>query len=231
MINDTYLDKKISVNLIQMDKEKKENHIPSGKLSASMLWWPLQWQILKMKGVPPKEFDEYVLRKFLRGNHVEDWLIEQMGNSVIDTQCQVEYRDVIGFIDAIVDMKLWENKLGIIPHEIKSVSNAKYRNILRQKSPDKAHLLQACLYAMATGKKHFAIDYVATDDYRVTTYIYKTEDYQDEVEKIIDEFNRQLEIGVPVFEPREKWQAKAEYNNYPDWMELTEEEISNKLGV
>ena len=49
-----------------------------GWLSASRLNDPLLWQVLYVLGVPQKPIDEYTLRKFLRGNHVEDWLLSNM---------------------------------------------------------------------------------------------------------------------------------------------------------
>ena len=50
MYFDTHTDRLITKKLLAQKLEEKENHIPSGKLSASMLGWPLQWQILKVLG-------------------------------------------------------------------------------------------------------------------------------------------------------------------------------------
>jgi len=68
---DNYIDNKISKKVVEENKQRELNHVSSGRLSASMLGEPLQWQILKIKGVKPKEIDEYTLRKFIRGKDVE----------------------------------------------------------------------------------------------------------------------------------------------------------------
>ena len=229
MINDQTIDRKISKVIIAGNEKEKEKHISSGKLSAGMLGQPLQWQILKTIGVPQKELDEYVLRKFQRGKDVEEWLLGYM-DGIVDKQKFVEYKNTIGYIDAIVDMKDYEFKVGVIPHEIKSVSNAKFRRIVKVDGADHQHLLQATLYAMATKSEKFAIDYVSTDDYRIKTYIYDTKDYSDEVEKEIKEFYDCLKAKrIPTFEPKLAWQSKPDYNNYPDFMKLNEQEILNKI--
>src|SRR3990167_2969329 len=101
IIDDTinqFVDKK----LIEENQEKELNHKSSGKLSASMLGFPLQWQILKAVKAPAKPNDAYTLRKFLRGTTVEDWLVENIPG-VIDTQVFSEYKNCIGYADILVD--------------------------------------------------------------------------------------------------------------------------------
>lgn len=227
---DTYLDREIGRIVKERNDEEQRNHKSSGKLSASMLGQPLQWQILKCLGVPQKEFDEYTLRKFLRGKQVEEWLIKEM-EDIVDTQVFVEYRDTVGYIDAMVKTDKWNFKNGSIPFEIKSVSNMKYKRILKQQA-DRGHKLQAGMYAVASDSKKFGIGYVATDDYRIQCYIYDTDDVRNDIDKIITRFQDQLATGlVPVFAPEEKWQANPEYNNYPEWSNLSQEEINNKLKL
>lgn len=227
MIKLQYLDKKISEVLIQERNKRDEEHIPSGKLSASMLWQPLQWAVLKTIGVPQAEKDEYVLRKFKRGNHVEDWLVSHM--NALDTQKFVEYKDAIGFIDALVDSTEWGLNFGIVPHEVKSVTNLKYKRI-QSTGPDKSHILQAGFYALADLREYFAIDYVASDDYRIETYLFEARDYKAEIDSIIDRYNTQLKSGiVPVFYANEKWQENPEYNNYMEFRDLNVFEIMELL--
>ena len=227
--SDTYLDKKIGAIVKANNDAQRANHKSSGKLSASGLNDPLQWQMLHSLGVETGEIDEYTLRKFLRGNHVEDWYVEQI--KPIETQKFVEYRETVGYVDAIVDTSLFDFPSGVIPFEIKSVSNMKYKRIDKQ-GPDKGHCLQAAFYATALQNPHFAVSYVATDDYRIKTYILDVHDYKDEIDGIITRFLEQKKTGkVPVFEAREKWQSSKEYNRYSDWMELDEEEIAKKLKV
>ena len=229
MIQDQTLDRLITERLLADRIARDERHTPSGKLSAGMLGQPVQWQMLKTIGVPQREIDNYTLRKFLRGDHVEEWLLSHMPG-VIERQKCAEYRGVIGYCDALVDCSEWDSKKGIMPHEIKSVSNMKFKRITQEATADNSHRLQASLYALAFNTNYYALDYVATDDYRVETYIYHIETTVSGVEYSIDEYETALEAGiVPEFEAKEKWQANDKYCNYPDWMSLSEAEIETKL--
>ena len=116
---ETHLDKLISQRLIEANDKERENHKSSGKLSASMLGQPLQWQILKTIGVPPKPFDEYTLRKFKRGKDIENWFIGEISPNF--KQPFVEYRSTIGYVDLnLVQDESFDFKLGEMPHEVKS---------------------------------------------------------------------------------------------------------------
>jgi len=231
VILDQALDRLIADKVLKKEAEDKLNYVPSGKLSASILGQPLQWQILKIIGVPPRDVEEYVLRKFMRGNHVEEWLVEHM-IGLKERQKFVEYKDCIGYVDAIVDMSEWESKVGTIPHEVKSVSNMKFKQIEKRGEADRSHKLQACFYAIALRSSYYAIDYVASDDYRIKTWIFETDELKEEVERIIDEVYKTLSKGrVPVFKPIEDWHSGKMYNPYPDWKQLSEKEIENKLKV
>ena len=230
LLTDNTIDKLVSKALVDATNTEKENRTPSGKLSASMLYMPVQWQVLKTIGVSQKPFDEYTLRKFKRGNHVEEWLISHMLN-VIEKQKFVEYKGAIGYVDAIVDSKGYEVEKGIIPHEIKSVSNAKFKRITTAGSPDMGHIYQACFYAMAIDADYFAIDYVSTDDYRIETYVIATEKYKKQVDDAIKAFNDAMALykatgTIPAFEAKEKWMANVQYNNYPTFVELSADEAS-----
>lgn len=226
---DSYLDKKIGAIVTADNKAQREKHKSSGKLSASGLNDPLQWQMLHSLGIEGKEPDEYTLRKFLRGNHVEDWYVEQIKPEA--TQKFVEYRETVGYIDAIVDTSLFDFPSGVIPFEIKSVSNMKFKRIEKQ-GPDKGHKLQACFYAIAENSPHFAVSYVATDDYRIKTFILDTADFKDEIDGIITRYLEQKKSGiVPKFEAREDWQKNPDYNRYFEWMELDEKDIAKKIKV
>lgn len=229
MIKDSTLDRTIDELLIARRIAEQETRTPSGKLSAGMLGQPLQWQILKTIGVPQREVDNYTLRKFLRGNHVEDWLLGLLPG-IIEKQKFAEYRGAIGYCDALVDCTYWDSKKGIMPVEVKSVSNMKYKRITQEAQPDHGHRLQATLYALAFETPYYCIAYVSTDDYRIACYVCPTESTTSGVEYVIDEYNTALVAGVvPKFDPVEKWQASDKYSNYPDWMSLSEAEIQNKL--
>jgi hypothetical protein len=119
--------------------------------------------------------------------------------------------------------------LGILPHEVKSVTNLKFKRVVKE-GADRGHKLQATLYALGMKSKYYAIDYIASDDLRIETYIYETKDTQAEVDEVITKFQEQLKLKVvPVFEAIEKWQANENYNQYYEWMNLSLEEIEKKL--
>lgn len=227
---DSFLDRHIEHSLAADNMIERGNHKPSGKLSASALGDPLQWQILKSLAAEPREFDSYVLRKFLRGKQVEQWFLSAVPGIIEpptkEKQEFVQYRDVVGYMDAFVDTSPWDFPVGNAPLEVKSIANAKFKRLLMNGSPDRGHLLQGALYGLAKQTPHFVITYIASDDYRVRTYILNTLDYKEEVDRIIDRYERQKATGkIPVFEPEEKWQANPKYNRYNDWAELTQEEI------
>src|SRR5438105_4187037 len=124
-IQDNFLDRKIGDEIVAAALVKEAAHAVSGKLSASRLNDPLQWQLLYVLGVPQKPIDEYTYRKFLRGNHVEDWLLSKL--TPVEKQKFVEYRGVVGYVDAVCDTADWQFPSGIIPLEVKSVSNMKFK--------------------------------------------------------------------------------------------------------
>ena len=229
VVLDQTIDRLIGKKLLAKNKIERENHKPSGKFSASMLGNPLQWNILKMIGVPAKEIDEYTLRKFKRGKDIEEWLIEHM-KDVVATQEPVEYRGWIGYLDAEVDSKDYEFPFGLVPHEIKSVTNMAFKYIVKDTEAKRGHKLQGGFYAVGRERSHYAVDYVASDDLRVHSFVYPIVDIKDDIDSIIDENEDALKSGkVPVFEAREKWQENKTYCNYPDFMDLTAEKIEEKL--
>src|SRR5574343_1128221 len=89
-----FLDKYIEEKLVAENEKDSLQHVSSGKLSASMLGQPTQWQVLKVIGVPGDSLEEYVTRKFARGNDVEEWLVNQMPG-IVEKQKLVEYKNVV----------------------------------------------------------------------------------------------------------------------------------------
>lgn len=189
---------------------------PSGRLSASRLGWPLQWQMLHKLKVKGKPIDEYTLRKFQRGHDVEDRIMRWLAPSPDKMQVPVNYRGVVGLADVVLE----------IPVEVKSTTNMAFKH--RQKEGvSRGHKLQAELYAKALGYKMASVAYVASDDYRVLCFEFPV---TDEVDSVIDRYEAQVAHGtVPVFVAEEKWQAMTDYNPYPDFMKLDEQEIVQKL--
>lgn len=194
-----------------------EEREPSGRLSASRLGWPLQWQMLHHLKIPQKPIDEYTLRKFVRGKDVEDRIMKWLAPSPSKMQVPCEYRGVVGIADVILDY----------PIEIKSVTNMAFKHLMKEGTKE-GHRLQGELYAKALGFTTFGVAYVASDDYRVLCFECTV---TDGVDNIIDEYEAQVAAGtVPVFVAREKWHAIEEYNPYIEWMKLDEGEIAAKLA-
>lgn len=196
------------------DSVEKE---PSGRLSASRLGWPLQWQMLHFYKIPQKPIDEYTLRKFQRGKDVEERIMKWLAPSPDKMQVEVDYRGVKGFCDVLMEY----------PIEVKSVTNRAFP-YKQKEGTSRGHRLQGELYAKALGYDKFGVAYVASDDYRVLCF---EELVSDETDDVIDRYEAQLEFGtVPVFVAEEKWQSMPEYCAYPEWMKLSEQEIAAKLN-
>lgn len=222
----TQIDQYIEQLIYKEDQEKTANHISSGKLSASMLGQPYQWMVLKHLGIPV-QFDNYTLRKFERGRNVEQWLIDRYQNGTVEKQKLVEYKGCIGYLDILG--KVNPLKSDLLPIEVKSVSNAKYKRILKQNEPDRSHKLQAGFYGLALGLPEFSIVYIATDDYRITHYVFETKEVKDEIDQIIDTYNSYIERKeIPEFEAIERWHADEKYNSYANWMLMEHKELQER---
>ncbi len=194
-----------------------ENRAPSGRLSASKLGWPLQWQMLNWFKVPQKPLDEYTLRKFQRGKDVEDRIMVWLAPEKNKMQVETFYRGVAGIADVILEY----------PIEVKSVTNRAFKHKMKD-GPTRSHRAQAELYAKGEGFDTFGIAYVASDDYRVLCF---EEPVTGLVDEIIDRYDAQKLLGtVPVFGEEEPWQGNPDYNPYPEWQHLDEIGIEQKLA-
>lgn len=211
---------------------KSALHEPSGKLSAGSLGKPLQWQVLKFLGIPGKYIDDYALGLFERGDDVETSTVNYLKAlpCFVDYQKTIDYRGTIGIIDTLLDTKDFNFKVGVIPHEIKSVKGTKYKRILATNLPDEQYSLQACQNALGVGANHFAVVLVASDDLRMTVFVQETAKFKPEVDKIIDRFQAQVASKkIPIFEARYGWQENELYSDYPDWQALNEVQIVEKM--
>lgn len=212
---DPSLQEEFAKELLKRNADRE--HVSSNWLSPSRLGWPVQWQVLYALGVPQKPLDEYTLRKFYRGHEVEDKVAEMC--KLEGRQTPIEYKGIKGFADAI--------KNGI-PYEIKSVTNMKFKHIQKQ-GADRSHKLQAACYALALGVPQYAICYVASDDYRILTLVYQTALAEESVNRSISEFQKWMEEKtIPPFIAIEAWQASSDYNMYPDWSELSPDQLASK---
>ena len=199
-----------------LEEQEKQKREPSGRLSASRLGWPLQWQILHYLKVPPAPIDEYTLRKFQRGKDVEDRVVEWLNLEEEQKQVECDYRGVVGYCDIIMQY----------PIEVKSCTSRAFTYKQREGS-SRGHRLQGELYAKAKDFDTIGVCYVSADDYRVLTF---EENVTNEVDQVIDRYEKQLELKqVPVFQEEEVWQKDAKYSQYPEWTKLTREQIDAKL--
>lgn len=238
MITDQSINKYIEAELIRANEERAKKHEPSGKLSASMLYQPVRFQVMKTIGVPRREIDPYVLGKFKRGNDVEDWYVKQLeGHGLLEAQKEVSYRDTVGIVDAVVDSKGWDFEDGTIPHEVKSVTNAKFARI-KKTGVDYHYKLQGALYALALGTDHYAIDIVASEDYRVKSCIFKTKRIKRDVDQIISRYLEAIENWaryreLPELEALDKsvsWTLNPKYAMFDKkWIKATSGEIQKLL--
>ena len=166
--------------------------------------------------IKPNPIDEYTLRKFQRGKDVEDRIMAWLAPTLEQMQVMTSYRGIVGVADVVLEY----------PIEVKSVTNRAFK-YKQKEGASLSHRLQAELYAKALGYDKYGVAYVASDDYRLLCFEY---DVTNEVDEHIDLFEQQLATGVvPTFTAKEEWQALPAYNNYPEWMNLNEEEIAEKL--
>jgi hypothetical protein len=224
----------IDLELIAENEKREKKHEPSGLLSASMLYQPLRFQVMKTIGIPRKSFEPYLLGKFKRGNDCEDWLADRMDKAgiLIERQKEIKYKNVIGFIDALVDSGKMNFKKGQMPHEIKSVTNAKLKRI-SQTEVDYHYKLQGGLYALAIGSEYYAIDIISAEDLRVNTYIFDVKDIKSDIENIISRYDEAMENWktkkiLPKFEvnPKVPWTSNLEYAPFSmEFVEMTDSDM------
>jgi hypothetical protein len=204
--------------LVKEQDLKNNNHVSSGKLSAGILLWPTQWQILKMAGEPQSPIPPERLGTLRRGVLLEDELARLLKASGhrVDTQTFVEYRDVVGYVDLLVD------------GEVVEVKTTAQKTFKRLKQAKTSHVLQSCLYALALEKDDFSVCYIATDNLFIKQYNYKTSKWAPRVEKCINIFNSNMEKFrekniVPGFSARERWQNATSFNPFPKFENHTQQ--------
>ena len=197
-----------------------------------MLYQPVRWQLLKNLGATRKEFDAYTLAKFKRGVDVEEWYVTQLREAGVlvepkakDGQDFVEYRDCVGYIDSVIDTDKMQAKKGIIPNEIKSVTNMKMKRI-KKTGIDWHYKIQACLYALAMGVDHYAVTVISAEDLRSDMQIFQTREMKRDVDHAISEYMKAMENwkkdhSLPMFEANEhvKWTGNIKYAMFiEDWV-------------
>lgn len=216
--------------LIKALVEQQQREEPSGRMSASRLTWPTQWQILWKLKIPPSEEDWEVkpnkintfhFRHFARGKQCEDWLEKTLPPK--KAQGLVVYRDWVGYFDRIDDGELFGVE-GDIVNEVKSVKGDKWYRMFKDPGdgPQYDHVLQANFYAVALKMPHYALCYLKSDTLETRTFVYRTEDYRADVEKQIDLYDEAVDSKtIPVFKAKVEYQKNRKYNMYDQYMDWT----------
>ena len=209
----------VELDTLEIAQQKADDHTSSGKLSASMLGQPLQWQILKYLQVEPVPNDTYTEMVFRRGRDVEDWLIAilKKKHPNLEAQKKCLYRDVIGYLDVKIESD---------PIEVKSTNSMSFKHILKEGNARKGHRLQGAHYALSYDLPEFNICYVNTDNYQIQNFTYKTKNYKAEIDQIIDDYELcKKKRAIPVFKEIERWNKLKQYCKYPAYLDKTEEEL------
>lgn len=224
--------------VVKMNAERESKHEPSGKLAASMLYQPLRFQVLRSIGAPRRPIEPYVLGKFQRGNEVEATVVKvaESAGILVSAQEFVEYRGAIGYADMKVDTSKIAVNRGIMPWEIKSVTNAKLKRI-EKTGVDYHYQLQACMYALALGSEYYGVVIASGEDNRTTTYIERTRLLAPDVDKAITAYNEAMENWktkhiLPPFEanPKVAWTANPDYAMFePFWILDSDVAVIKKL--
>jgi hypothetical protein len=239
MIIDRSLQRHYDKMLLALNAEREATHEPSGKLSASMLYQPLRFQVLKTLGAPRRPMEAYVLGKFQRGDEVEKTVAKVAGDLgiLIEQQMFVEYRGAVGYVDMVVDTGKAEFKHGVMPWEVKSVTNAKLKRI-EKTEVDYHYQLQACFYAMALKSEYYGVVVASGEDNRMTTYVEPARKLKEDVDKAIDAYEEAMKawktnMTLPPFEPNPKvaWTSNPAYAMYePFWFETDDATVIRKLA-
>jgi hypothetical protein len=132
----------------------------------------------------------------------------------------VEYRNTIGYVDALIKG---------VPYEVKSVKGSQWKWLTKE-GAKLGHKLQAGLYALALESETYKIVYVCADDFRTMVCELNTADIKPEIDKCIDEFERAIKSRtLPPFAAKEKWQENPKYSSYSEWISLSPELAMKKL--
>lgn len=214
--------------LIKALVAQQEREKPSGRMSASRLTWPTQWQILWKLKVPPT-LEEWVIkpnkmntfhfRHFARGKQCEDWLEKTLPPK--KAQEAVEYRGWVGFFDRIDEGELYGVEDDVVT-EVKSVKGDKWYRMFKDPGdgPQYDHVLQANFYAMALKMPHYGLCYLRSDTLETRTFLYSVEEYRADVDRQIDLYDEAVDSGtIPVFKAKVEYQKNPKYNMYSSYMD------------
>lgn len=226
MIIDTTIADAVASALLSENEANTRKH--SGNLMASMLSMPTLWQVLSSINIPSEPFDAYTLAKFKRGRDVEQAIVPFIPD-VIATQKEIIINKTKGIADVIVDTKNYKYQCGIMPIEIKSVTNAKFKRISSQ-GADIGHRMQGGYYAIGEKADNYGILYVASDDYRTLLMVFNTSDIERQVRLEMNEYEEIIKTKrIPPFVKKLDWHENPKYVKYTEWNNLNSEQILEKL--
>jgi len=229
--------RKIDQVMLNENAQREAEHESGTGLTASGLWNPSRTWLLKYLKIPKKQLDPFTLRKFARGRSVEDWYTDKLEKAgvLVNKQVAVEYRGCKGFADVIIKHDDLDFKLGEVPHEVKSITNAHFRRIIKTGDINYSYHLQACLYALGLGTDHYGLDIIASDDMREMVTLYETKLMKKAVNQLISEHQVVIENWlndrtVPNWQVREKWQDIPMYMNYDEkWARFTQSQFIKEV--
>lgn len=227
----------IKAGLKQVNKDEKANRVqserrPDGlrKLSPTWLNKPTLWTLLHLVGVQDAEAEEYSLGVFRRGKDVEDTYVElvKMFEPTLETQNQISYRGMTGYIDIhIPDKKevrevksikttAW-NYIKPSKKAMGEYGTADIHDYIYMKYPH--YVIQAATYALDKGYDTFTIDLIKADDLQSLTLVYNTADYKQVVDSKIDAIEEVIKSyladgTLPEFVPFNQWDEHPTYASY-----------------
>lgn len=220
--------------LIQAMVAEQRREEPSGRMSASRLTWPTQWQILWKLKVPPSQEDWEVkpnkintlhFRHFARGKQCEDWLEKTM--PPMKAQEEVHYRGWVGYADRIDTGSLFGVDSAVVT-EVKSVKADKWYKMFVNPGdgPQYDHVLQANFYAMGLNLPQYVVCYLRSDTMETRTYLYNVDEYRKDVDEQIDLYDQAVDSGtIPVFKAKVEYQKNPKYNMYSEYMDWTPKQL------
>lgn len=165
------------------------------------------------------------------------WIATEKGSVIageVYLQYEGGYRGGIGYIDLAQKTPSGT----IVYHEIKSSTKMAYDKVAatgRSKggtpAPYDHHCIQLAFYCLGDGVHTGFVHYFNADDYRLTSFSINPLDYQEEIDKEIDDIQMAfLTKSLPPFEALLDFHKIRAYQNYGDeWNLLSPEQMLTKL--
>lgn len=145
------------------------------------------------------------------------------------------YRGGVGFVD--LAQRIGGEDGEVIYHEIKSSTKMAYdkvsasgRSSKGEAAPYLHHALQLAYYGLGDGVNRSFLHYFNADDYRLCTFSINPLDYQEEIDKEIDDIQSVfLTKQLPAFMGFLPYHKVKSYWSYKEWNELSPTEMMAKL--